>query len=319
MRTELLALSLSLVTAPAFAFIADGRLGAGEAAEYTSHFTLDFVTEDNQTGVGGELWLGTNASNGNAILLFSQPKDLVDNSYGANSIGWGGAAPSGKSHSFTDLLNSDKLGLVFSESGTEVLNVVVDYLSADSGSSSGFTAGPVSATTGSAASVEAVGTSLASNLADSAMQVAAGSKGINLTTDSPPNASAGQPADYSDIDPAFANWIFNVNYEVEIDKAVFEPGGFTSANVALGVVHDSPNKLGKNKVFFSCGAISAFPTKPDGKPDKHATSTLDPALCGDTSSPPGSVPEPATLPLLALGALSMFVVRRRRAAALTRA
>ena len=69
-------------------------------------------------------------------------------------------------------------------------------------------------------------------------------------------------ADYSD--PASApGWVFEVVYELKVDGDVFGTNGF--GDVTMPVVHNSPNKIGKNKAFTEenpvvpeAGTLTAF-------------------------------------------------------------
>jgi len=170
---------------------------------------------------------------GNVSVVFVQPVTLVDNTYGANAIGWPGG------HKFDELRKSDMAEIVFKDGdGNVVLDVVVDYLYEDGvGYSTGVTAGEGAVNVGSAGDVLAVGTSLDYNLA-------APPDGLghsSFTTDSPLSVP-----DYSDP-PSAPGWIFEVIYELEVDGSLFAANGF--GGVGVTVVHDSPNKVGKNKVY----------------------------------------------------------------------
>jgi len=116
--------------------------------------------------------------------------------------------------------------------------------------------------TGSASSILAWGTSLDYNF---------NTLGHVLTEDSP-------AADdhYITADPAYSDWVYEVTYEFRIDGAIFQDNGF--GGLTIPVVHDSPNKIGKNHVYIEIN---------------------------------GAVPEPATVALLGLGSLTLLGKRRR--------
>ena len=47
--------------------------------------------------------------------------------------------------------------------------------------------------------------------------------------------------------PDYPGWIFEVGYELRIAGSAFGPDGL--GEVSIAVVHDSPNKIGGNKVY----------------------------------------------------------------------
>ena len=243
--------------------IADGRFDPAEG--YTVGRYVDFTVERAAGPVDqGQLWTYVDAASGDVYVAFIQPLNLVDNTYGANSIGWGKDAPSGKHHNFDDLVGSDKAQFIFTDAlGQAVLDITVDYISKTGTSyhSLGVTGGDGSVKTGSAASVLAWGTSLDYNF---------NKLGYALTTNSPAT-----DANYTE-NASYPGWLFEVSYELRIAGSAFGSSGF--GNVTVPSVHDSPNKIGKNKIY----------TEIDG-----------------------AVPEPASISLLAFGAL-WFARRRRR-------
>lgn len=182
-------------------------------------------------------------------VVFVQPLTLVDNSYGANSIGWGEDAPSGENHNFKDLKDYDKARFTITDvSGKVVFDFTLDYISEidqegkDEGSgahaSLGVAGGDGEVHSGDAAYLLAWGTSLDYNLNELEHV---------LTEDSP----ATDP-DYTE-NPAFPGWVFEAVYEFRVDGAVL--GGKPLGGVAVPLVHDSPNKIGKNKVYPEIGDL----------------------------------------------------------------
>jgi hypothetical protein len=179
---------------------------------------------------------------GDAVyVVLAIDKGFVDNTYGTNAIGW----PNG--HTFDNLRGSDHSRFYgYNAAGTQVLNFKVDYISASSGTPSnyaslGVTGGDGGMTTGSAASIQEWGTSLAYSLNNTGYctggNCSAG--GTNLLVNSPATNQFYTP------NPTYPNWIFDVIYEIKIDKNAFT-GGFGSIEIPF--IHASPSKLGTNEI-----------------------------------------------------------------------
>ena len=259
-------ITLSIPVAASAAPVVDGRFDPTEG--YTDGWSLDFKVErvDEKVG-GGELWVHQDPASGDVTVSFTQPVSLVDNSYGRNAIGWGkDTAPSGKNHNFEDLVGSDKARFVFTDGrGEAVLDLTMDYISERPGggyASLGASGRDGEVAMGSASSLLAWGTSLDYNF---------NTLGFELTDDSPATDE-----DYTP-NPQYAGWLFEVTYELRVAGDVFGQAGF--GGVDIPIVHDSPNKIGKNKVY---------------------------------PEPGGEVPEPASLSILALGVVALLGRRRVR-------
>jgi len=197
-------------------------------------------------------------------IAFIQPVTLVDNSYGDNAIGW----PNG--HTYKNLKDSDKAQFQIGDaSGNLVLDFELDYLKEDTGS---YVSEVRNVRAGLAADVLEHSTSLVYNLSNIDEE-----DSDDFTVDSPE-----ADADYNLTGPnaaAYAAWEFEVIYEVKISGALFEDCGFGE----IVLVHDSPNKIGKNKVYPEPGAPITQSEEP--------------------------IPEPATATVLLLG---LIAARRRR-------
>ncbi|MFH1733061.1 MAG: SdrD B-like domain-containing protein [Planctomycetota bacterium] len=239
---------LALVTvavAPVYAVpIIDGKFDPAEG--YTERFGVQLNVEGLKKDDPlipapdpGEMWCYQDPVTNDLSLAIIQPLSLVDNTYGANSIGWGTAAPSGKNHNFKDLVGSDKIELKFTDGlGATVLHIVGDYINEVTADveyrTGGVTGTDGDVIVGSASDVLAWGTSLDYNFNTLNHDHAP------FFTDSPLSVP-----DYTDP-PAAPGWIFEVIYEMKIDGDVFGAAGLGDKEIV--VIHDSPNKIGKNKV-----------------------------------------------------------------------
>jgi hypothetical protein len=181
---------------------------------------------------------------------------FVDNSYGANAIGWGAARmpgmpkPMGKpkpgsgaspkpgpgGHTFKDLVGSDHAEFTLTDArDSVVLKFKADYLSETDGAPAGYaslgvTGGEGKMLVGAASDVAAVSTSLERNLNVCGYP--------DFLVDSPATDAA-----YT-ANPSAPNWDFRVVYDVWVKRAAFGDVGFGSASVQF--VHASPSKAGKS-------------------------------------------------------------------------
>jgi hypothetical protein len=257
-----------------------------------------------------------------ATIRVTFSKSFVDNTYGANAIGWGDHG-----HKFNNLVGSDHVILaLYNGDGQESLEPKVDYISADASVPSGYRTLGVSGgdgrmNLGSASDVVAVETSLSKNF---------NTYGYVLTQDSPAT-----DANYS-ANPAYPNWIYDVWYQVTVKSSAFGPSGFGHAT--LNWVHASPSKTGSNTEDVSsspCPPPTPAPC-PQGQM-RDQSGNCGPPPCGEgqmpgengtcappptsTSQPPTtSVPVFPTAWSLALGTLgavggALLVLRRRKGTA----
>jgi hypothetical protein len=185
-------------------------------------------------------------SNGDVTVRYDQSRGLNDNSFGINIVQWP------RSHSFNDLLGSDNAQFMFyDKNGSKVLDFYLDYLHAKSGAPSGYASlgpdgGDGSMVSGTRSNILAWTTSLADNLNTTGYCSGGNCSalGTDLLQNSPPTVSsssyelpAGSP---------YGSWNFTNSYSVKISHLAF-PTGF--GRVAVGVVHDSPPKVGSNAVY----------------------------------------------------------------------
>jgi hypothetical protein len=184
---------------------------------------------------------------GNSVyFVLAIDKDFVDNTYGTNAIGW----PNG--HTFGNLTGSDHAEFQGRDAnGNLVLDFKVDYLTSSTGTPSGYdslgvTGGEGKMITfpyGSAASIQAWATSLDYSL-NSTGYCSGGTcpaTPVNLLVNSPPTNALYQPQ------APYQNWLYDVIYEVQVDKAAFGPNGFGAMSVPY--IHASPSKLGTNTII----------------------------------------------------------------------
>ncbi len=171
--------------------------------------------------------------NNNIKVVLTVAKTLNDNTYGTNTIGWPGG-----NHKFNHLVGSDNAHFIFKNaSGTTVFDFDLDYLHGDNSIPSkyrslGISGGDGKLYTGQASWLLSYNTSLNRNLNEF---------GYVLTTNSPLTNSNYDP------NPSYPNWIFDMVYEVTIDKAAFGTSGFGS--VTVPDMHHSPNKYGLGNVI----------------------------------------------------------------------
>jgi hypothetical protein len=168
--------------------------------------------------------------------------EFVDNTYGANSIGWPakkgpmGMGPAGMAaHTFKDLLESDHAEFKLSDaSGKLVLHFKEDYISQLASAPSGYgtlgvRGGEGKMLAGSADDVVAASTSIDRDLNACGLS--------SYTTDSPAT-----DADYTPAKGA-ESWDYRVVYDVWVRAAAFGKPGFGKAVVDF--VHASPSKADK--------------------------------------------------------------------------
>ena len=196
--------------------------------------------------------------NGNLQIVFDQFTTFNDNSYGANSVGWGG--PNG--HKFSNLTGSDKANFVVNNAaGQKVLDFTVDYLTCGAAiqtpsqcASLGVSGGDGGIQTGNANLIVSATTSLAENLNKLGFcnngNCTVGN--VDLKVDSPPTAA---PDDYTlPAGSPFTGWNFANRYVVEVSKDA-APGGFGEVTVPL--VHNSPAKPNASCVSTADGLCAA--------------------------------------------------------------
>ncbi len=198
----------------------------------------------------GKLATFYQASGSSVYMVLAIDKDFVDNTYGVNAIGWPGG------HSFGNLTGSDHAQFLgYDANDNLVLDFELDYITSTtinaahpSGYASlGVTGGEGDMNLGSAANITAWGTSHDYDLNQTGY-CAGGvctSLGTDLEDDSPATDAFYTP------NPTYPDWIYDVIYEVQINKTAFGAAGFGSLDVPY--IHASPSKLGTNTIYAEPG------------------------------------------------------------------
>lgn len=195
---------------------------------------------------------------------------FVDNTYGANSIGWDTTRKG--THTFKDLVGSDHAELVLMDGNGDVaMQFKMDYITEDPTALSGYSAlgvtgGEGEISIGNADDILDASTSFDRNLNERGYS--------SYLIDSPAT-----DADYTpNVDAP--GWDYRVVYDVWVDLAAFGDAGFSGAFIEY--VHASPAKADGNTVETVPGDCppSWDPCR-DDKPDTY---------CNDTNPPPTTDP-----------------------------
>ncbi len=205
----------------------------------------------------GQLWTYQQTTTSALYGALIMPRTLVDNSYGDNIVNWP------KDHEYHQLKNSDDAIFTIKSGATELFNFTIDYLNKDDANPStplfdfeaevfdvhDFTtldivAGDITAST---SQVYNMNTYYPDSDPD-------GGGVVDLMVDSPLTLN---PSSYV-IDSSQSNldgWEFDYIYEFCIDESVMAQ----FSDVGIGVMHISPNKIGKNRVYDDLELIPAPP------------------------------------------------------------
>lgn len=165
---------------------------------------------------------------------------FVDNTYGANAIGWGQ-----RGHTFNDLVGSDHAELALFDGGLGLVSQFdIDYISQDSAATCAYGALGVSGgegkmLIGDSKYVLASTTSLDRDLNGCGYCKSAACGG-DCTNASPATDSSYTP------NSSAPNWDYRVVYEVWMDASVFGSAGFGGASISF--VHASPSKANSDTV-----------------------------------------------------------------------
>jgi hypothetical protein len=203
--------------------------GQSQAYTVTTFPPIKMCTVINTVQVDAGILIIEKLANNDIKVTYRQSLNLVDNTYGT------GTSPDwNRNHSFNDFLGSDKAQFVFSNgAGAKVLDVDIDYISASSSFPSGYgtlgaSGGDGQVNFGSASSLASFTTTMTTNLNQSPAF-------YGYTTNSPP------------INPPLPGWDYVDGYTVVVKAATFGTSGFGS--VSVPAVHNSPPKIGSNKVL----------------------------------------------------------------------
>ena len=271
--------ALTMVTAsPAFAIPSvDGKISVDEYSDsFSINFEIEGIEKDapNITTFGdtGTLYYHQDSGTKDLFMAFIQPLSLVDNVYGPGTpVDYTGKDGVPKEHKFTDLTGSDKAQFKFSDSqGTLILDFTLDYLEGkgDKLDKNGeveyekdkitiktdknappYYSGLVD-DTGALLSKDAkVDTGEAADILD-----AATSMQYNWDTFGTDHPELFGKDSSSPTESDLPGWIFDVIYEFKIAGSALGPDDFNPDMFNLEVVHDSPNKIGGNKVYTAQSA-----------------------------------------------------------------
>ena len=202
-------------------FIASGEYGTSTSIYYSASHGHD-ANGDKIVRTGWfDLYYDQDPGTHNVTFAFSLPTDLVDNSYGDNSIGWGpkydknGLPKRGPTHTFKQLLGSDEVEFNY---GSKTFKI--DYIAGND--ADGYTA---------AGNVNAASSSLAANY---------------INTDASffgeDSSSPEADASYNITDPLGTGWVFDVIYEFEILGSELGGPSFDINGFELSKLHISPIK-----------------------------------------------------------------------------
>jgi hypothetical protein len=193
--------------------------------------------------------------------------DFVDNTYGANAVGW-----IEHDHKFRDLVGSDHADIVMLDtSGDVIFDLSLDFLSEDPDAPCGYSClgvagGEGEIRTGEESAILAWTSSMDDNL---------NARGYceDYLVDSPAtDADCTANADAPD-------WDFRVVYEVWVRRDAFDPAGFGSA--FMSYVHASPSKADENTLDVvpeTCPCVEDVDT---GECEGGPPGECVPGECGD--------------------------------------
>jgi len=180
---------------------------------------------------------------------------FVDNTYGANAVGWGD-----KGHTWKDLLGSDHAELeLFDNQHVMVMQLKLDYIGLDDTRTCGYASLGVSGgdgkvLVGDARHVLGSASSLARNL-EGCGYCQSPACGGDCRVNSPSTDERWT------ANPEAPYWDFRMRYETWIDAAAFGASGFGGVNISY--VHASPSKQTSNTITVIPGPC---PPPPDGCP-----------------------------------------------------
>lgn len=194
----------------------DGHIDAGEYANsFTQNYTIDANGHPTQNGNATVYWKQDSSTNDLSIGVVLDPS-LVDNSYGANAVGYDNTITGTGGHPFSDLTGSDKAEFSFVDANGAAFGFTMDYLDKN-GSTYQATATSGEGSGGAGIVTES----------NSSMTYNFNNFGI-FETDSPTNV---------------AGWDFLVTYELKVAGSVIG-ADFDINQISIPQIHISDAKFG---------------------------------------------------------------------------
>ncbi|MBI3157524.1 MAG: hypothetical protein HYZ20_19260, partial [Burkholderiales bacterium] len=216
----------------------DGLLDLTEVWKYSETVILPvtLTTTINGTSIDSGSIVVQQLASGDYRITFLQSTAINDNNYAAS----GDAPDWDRSHTFSNLTNSDKAGFELKNAdGTTVMKFYMDYITATGTNLDGYTSFAGYASLGVSGGDGSISIGSAGSLSDfdSSLETSMNQPGTATNGTAYTAMTANSPIG----DP---NWDYVMAYSFTVDDAVFGAAGFGSAMIFDQ--HNSPPKIGDN-------------------------------------------------------------------------